>query len=238
LVDEPSLVMNADKSCIGGNDQEWYFFSPRDRKYPNGSRTNRATEAGYWKATGKDRVVRTGSRNIGMKKTLVFYQGRAPSGERTDWVMHEYRIEEEEVPGFQDAYVLARVFKKSGPGPKNGEQYGGAFIEEAYQSPPQEDTVVEFPVEESGGLPEPALVLEPLPAVKTEVSEGASVHSPAAVIPEGPHKTLEYEVQRPIILQCRQLQRYYFLGLYVVLYFPPCWLSSGSNLCVILADDE
>ncbi|CAM6009622.1 unnamed protein product [Sphagnum balticum] len=132
-----------DKSCIGGNDQEWYFFSPRDRKYPNGSRTNRATEAGYWKATGKDRVVRTGSRNIGMKKTLVFYRGRAPSGERTDWVMHEYRIEEEEVPGFQglqDAYVLARVFKKSGPGPKNGEQYGGAFIEEAYRSPPQEDT--------------------------------------------------------------------------------------------------
>jgi hypothetical protein len=98
------------------------------------------------------------------------------------------------VEGLQDAYVLARVFKKSGPGPKNGEQYGGAFIEEAYRSPPQEDTVVEFPVEQSGSLTEPALVLEPLPAVKTELSEGASVHSPAAVIPEGPDKTLEYEM--------------------------------------------
>ncbi|CAK9311554.1 unnamed protein product [Citrullus colocynthis] len=105
------------KSLLPSKDLEWYFFSPRDRKYPNGSRTNRATKAGYWKATGKDRKVNSHSRAVGMKKTLVYYRGRAPHGARTDWVMHEYRLDDRECEvassGLQDAYALCRVFKKS-----------------------------------------------------------------------------------------------------------------------------
>lgn len=120
-------------SKLKTGDRQWFFFSPRDRKYPNSGRTNRATKHGYWKATGKDRTITCNSRDVGVKKTLVFYKGRAPTGERTDWVMHEYTMDEMELSrcqSAQDYYALYKVFKKSGPGPKNGEQYGAPFNEE------------------------------------------------------------------------------------------------------------
>ncbi|XP_020227944.1 NAC domain-containing protein 71 [Cajanus cajan] len=108
-----------EKSFLPKRDLEWFFFCPRDRKYPNGSRTNRATKAGYWKATGKDRKVvcqSNPSTVTGYRKTLVFYLGRAPLGDRTDWVMHEYRLCDElgqATPCFQGSFALCRVIKKN-----------------------------------------------------------------------------------------------------------------------------
>ena len=75
---------------------DWYFFSHKDKKYPTGTRTNRATGAGFWKATGRDKPIYARSCLVGMRKTLVFYKGRAPNGQKSDWIMHEYRLETNE----------------------------------------------------------------------------------------------------------------------------------------------
>ncbi|CAN7105786.1 unnamed protein product [Brassica rapa subsp. narinosa] len=123
------------ESVLKTGDRQWFYFTPRSRKYPNAARSGRGTATGYWKATGKDRVIVYNSRSVGLKKTLVFYRGRAPTGERTDWVMHEYTMNEEELDpckNAKDYYALYKLFKKSGSGPKNGEDYGAPFQEEEW----------------------------------------------------------------------------------------------------------
>ncbi|KAJ1421870.1 NAC domain [Sesbania bispinosa] len=105
-------------------EKEWYFFCVRDRKYPTGLRTNRATEAGYWKATGKDKEIFRGKSLVGMKKTLVFYKGEStPKEEKSNWVMHEYRLEGKfsvhNLPKTaKNEWVICRVFQKSLAGKK------------------------------------------------------------------------------------------------------------------------
>ncbi|CAA7394694.1 unnamed protein product [Spirodela intermedia] len=118
-----------EKATFG--EQEWYFFSPRDRKYPNGARPNRAATSGYWKATGTDKAILTsgGTQKVGVKKALVFYGGRPPKGIKTNWIMHEYRLADSgspkaplpgDAPGIKnngslrlDDWVLCRIYKKN-----------------------------------------------------------------------------------------------------------------------------
>ncbi|KAL3513548.1 hypothetical protein ACH5RR_026265 [Cinchona calisaya] len=108
---------------------EWYFFSHKDRKYPTGTRTNRATAAGFWKATGRDKAVISREKLIGMRKTLVFYKGRAPNGRKTDWIMHEYRLQtSEHAPPQEEGWVVCRAFKKPCPSHKQGyEAWSNAY---------------------------------------------------------------------------------------------------------------
>ncbi|XP_021721363.1 putative NAC domain-containing protein 94 [Chenopodium quinoa] len=109
-------------------EKEWYFYCPRDRKYRNSARPNRVTGAGFWKATGTDRPIYSseGNKCIGLKKSLVFYQGRAAKGVKTDWMMHEFRLPslgdatltkrcvDKNLP-VNDSWAICRIFKKTGP---------------------------------------------------------------------------------------------------------------------------
>ncbi|KAA8526856.1 hypothetical protein F0562_008915 [Nyssa sinensis] len=117
-------------------EKEWYFFSPRDRKYPNGSRPNRVAGSGYWKATGTDKIITTEGRKVGIKKALVFYIGKAPKGTKTDWIMHEYRLSEpSRKTGSKklDDWVLCRIYKKNSGGQKA--MSGVASVEHSHGSP-------------------------------------------------------------------------------------------------------
>ncbi|PUZ70675.1 hypothetical protein GQ55_2G252900 [Panicum hallii var. hallii] len=122
--------------AAGGGGGCCYFFCRRSVKFPSGLRTNRATRAGYWKSTGKDKVVtrQHGGGSIdsgrgeplGLKKTLVFYRGRAPTGEKTNWVMHEYRLVQGHgytspmlATGSQSEWVICRMFMRKAPGEKS-----------------------------------------------------------------------------------------------------------------------
>lgn len=107
-------------------EKEWYFYCPRDRKYRNSARPNRVTGAGFWKATGTDRPIYSseGTKCIGLKKSLVFYKGRAAKGIKTDWMMHEFRLPslsntslpkkplEKTIPA-NDSWAICRIFKKT-----------------------------------------------------------------------------------------------------------------------------
>uniref|UniRef100_J3MB03 NAC domain-containing protein n=1 Tax=Oryza brachyantha TaxID=4533 RepID=J3MB03_ORYBR len=135
-----------------GPQNDWYFFSHKDKKYPTGTRTNRATAAGFWKATGRDKAIYSSSNRIGMRKTLVFYKGRAPHGQKSDWIMHEYRLDDPSsaaaaatavaFPSYssssspmhggagdqaaqEEGWVICRVFKKKNLVHHGGQRGGG-----------------------------------------------------------------------------------------------------------------
>ncbi|KAI3452555.1 hypothetical protein Pfo_009219 [Paulownia fortunei] len=119
IIQEVDVCKSDPWDLPGDSEQERYFFSTREVKYPNGNRSNRATGSGYWKATGLDKqIVSFRSHQIvGMKKTLVFYRGKPPKGCRTDWIMHEYRLitatnSRQAKNLAQENWVLCRIFLK------------------------------------------------------------------------------------------------------------------------------
>ncbi|ONK70782.1 uncharacterized protein A4U43_C04F1480 [Asparagus officinalis] len=112
-------------------EKSWYFFTSRNRKYEKGSRPDRAASGGYWKATAADTDIQEmeGGRRmkIGGKKPLVFMEiencrtRKGDQGTPTEWMMHEFKIEESKQPikngrMLLDDYVLSKIYRSRGKG--------------------------------------------------------------------------------------------------------------------------
>eukprot|EP01018_Ginkgo_biloba_P025940 Gb_02849 [translate_table: standard] len=146
------------KARFGEQEGEWYFFSPRERKYPNGGRPNRAAASGYWKATGTDKPIFCGTTKAGVKKALVFYKGRPPNGTKTGWIMHEYRLIDSALPAKPysmrlDDWVLCRIYKKAAHSQGvEGEESCTDLPESQHQHQYQQQPLLNLPEASFSGL--------------------------------------------------------------------------------------
>ncbi|KAH7855364.1 hypothetical protein Vadar_024073 [Vaccinium darrowii] len=102
--------------------EQWFFFVPRQEKEVRSGRPNRLTTTGFWKATGSPGYVYSSdNRIIGWKRTMVFYEGRAPTGTKTQWKMNEYTAIDGELassslgasPQISGEFSLCRVYIRS-----------------------------------------------------------------------------------------------------------------------------
>ncbi|KAK9755895.1 hypothetical protein RND81_01G057800 [Saponaria officinalis] len=89
---EPSQLPEQASKLFQKESEQWFFFTPQQEREARGGRPNRTTDTGYWKATGSPSYVYSSNNKIiGVKKTMVFYKGKAPYGKKTKWKMNEYK---------------------------------------------------------------------------------------------------------------------------------------------------
>ncbi|KAK1354564.1 NAC domain-containing protein [Heracleum sosnowskyi] len=118
---EPSQLPNYSGEWCKEDKEQWFFFVPMHEREARGGRTNRTTASGYWKATGSPSYVYSSNNKvIGVKKSMVYYIGKAPLGRKTRWKINEYKAIEEQVistgvaPRLRHEMSLCRVYVISG----------------------------------------------------------------------------------------------------------------------------
>ncbi|KAF6999310.1 hypothetical protein CFC21_015359, partial [Triticum aestivum] len=193
-------------------EKEWYFFVHKDRKYPTGTRTNRATEKGYWKATGKDKEVFRGKGRdavlVGMKKTLVFYTGRAPRGDKTPYVMHEYRLEGQlphRLPrSARNDWAVCRVFDKDLAAKNAPPQTASAAVGV------MEDPYAFLDVDDFFNNPDLPMLMDS-PSGADDFAGASSSTSSAAVPLEPDMEHLSIKTEPPVPQQQMQSPNYFYM---------------------------
>ncbi|KAJ4758514.1 NAC domain-containing protein 90 [Rhynchospora pubera] len=94
--------------------EQWFYFCPQQEREAQGGRPSRTTPSGYWKATGSPSVVYSSTnRLLGMKKSMVFYHGKAPTGTKSKWKLNEYRAYKEDGLQLRSEFSLCRLYANS-----------------------------------------------------------------------------------------------------------------------------
>ncbi|KAG8650432.1 hypothetical protein MANES_07G038914v8, partial [Manihot esculenta] len=136
-------------------ESQWYFFTSREKKYPNGSRPKRnAGELGYWKPTGSDKAILDGKKPLGFRKSLDYYEGKQRDGTKTNWKMHEYLLHQSLVPSGAtargknplqpkqlDEWVLCKIYSNKAEDKKNKNDKDGGTVNIAETEIPKADDV-------------------------------------------------------------------------------------------------
>ncbi|KAJ3677939.1 hypothetical protein LUZ60_001742 [Juncus effusus] len=113
---DPWQLPNLARVPMINNDEQWFFFCPRQERETLGGRPSRTTPSGYWKATGSPSVVFSSENgaHLGEKRSMVFYQGRAPTGTKTVWKLNEYRaFDQEDRSMVRSEFSLCRLYNNS-----------------------------------------------------------------------------------------------------------------------------
>ncbi|KAJ9174966.1 hypothetical protein P3X46_013558 [Hevea brasiliensis] len=140
-------------------ESEWYFFTAREKKYPNGSRPNRSAGDGFWKPTGTDKAIPNNKNPVGFRKSLDYYSGKQGEGSKTDWKMHEYllnpklvsstttsRLKNPLQPMLLDEWVLCKIYKTQAERKKNNnDEDGGTTINSETEISKADDSTAQPP---------------------------------------------------------------------------------------------
>ncbi|KAL3730092.1 hypothetical protein ACJRO7_027143 [Eucalyptus globulus] len=98
-----------ENSMIPSNGREWWFICP----HMQNQRNCRKTPSNYsWKITGKSTDIKIDGRKIGSKKIFVFPEGRGSKGSKSLWLIHEYRLPDENICKSGRNYVLCHLKPK------------------------------------------------------------------------------------------------------------------------------
>ncbi|KAI3941017.1 hypothetical protein MKX01_003741 [Papaver californicum] len=96
----------------GNKGMDAYFFTPRNKRYLNGTRAARSVKQGYgyWRMGSVPKDIRgVNGRKIGFMNSLTFHEGEnKKTSKPTDWLMKEYVISSNNNMRLDD-WVICRV---------------------------------------------------------------------------------------------------------------------------------